>query len=186
MLPSSNILPCTYRDLHSIMKDIGMEYQIIDACPDDHIIHYGQHVSKIEFLVCGISRYRTDQVTKMVPRKVLRHIPIIPCLRRLFRCQSIAQFKYYHARNIIEYGIHRMPADGYEFKEIAAKWPEFIDEPRNVRLSLATDGVNLYGELQFVYSVWPIFVINNNIPPWMSIMREHIMLIMIIPGICLH
>jgi hypothetical protein len=79
-----------------------------------------------------------------------------------------------------------MPADGYAFKEITAKWPEFIDEPCNVRLSLATDGVNPFGELWSVYSVWPIFVINNNIPPWMSIKREHVMLTMIIPGIYLH
>jgi hypothetical protein len=79
-----------------------------------------------------------------------------------------------------------MPADGYAFKEIVAKWPEFTDEPRNVRLSLATDSVNPFGQLQSVYSVWPIFVINNNIPPWMSINREHIMLTMIIPGIYLH
>jgi hypothetical protein len=46
LLPSSNILPHTYRDLHTIMKDIGMEYQSIDACPDDHIIYDGQHASK--------------------------------------------------------------------------------------------------------------------------------------------
>jgi hypothetical protein len=71
MLPSSNILPRTYRDLHAIMKYIGMEYQSIDACPDDHIIYYGQHASKTKCPVCGINRYQTDQVTKMVPRKVL-------------------------------------------------------------------------------------------------------------------
>jgi hypothetical protein len=46
-----------------------------------------------------------------------------------------------------------MPADGYAFKELVAKWPEFIDEPRNVRLSLATDNVNPFGELWSVYSV---------------------------------
>jgi hypothetical protein len=92
----------------------------------------------------------------------------------------------YHARKRIEYGVIRMPVDGYAFKEIVAKWLEFIDEPRNVRLSLATNGVNPFGELRYVYSVWPIFVINNNIPPWMSIKREHIMLTMIIQGICLH
>jgi hypothetical protein len=46
-----------------------------------------------------------------------------------------------------------MSADGYEFKEIVAKWPEFIDEPRNVRLSLAIDVVNPFGELWFVYSM---------------------------------
>jgi hypothetical protein len=66
------------------------------------------------------------------------------------------------------------------------KMDTFKDEPHNVRLSLEVDGVNPFGELSFIYSMWPIFVINNNIPPWMSIMREHIMLTMIVPGICLH
>jgi hypothetical protein len=67
VLPSSNILPCTYLDLHAIMKEIGMEYQSINAFFDDHIIYYGQHALKTKCSVCGISRYRTDQVTKMVP-----------------------------------------------------------------------------------------------------------------------
>ena len=75
-----------------------------------------------------------------------------------------------------------MPANGYEFKKIVAKWPEFIDAPRNVRLSLTIDVVDPFGELQFVYSVWPIVFINNRIPPWMLIKREHIMLTMIVPG----
>ena len=43
LLPSSNILPRTYRYLHAIMKNIGMDSQTIDACPSDHIIYYGQH-----------------------------------------------------------------------------------------------------------------------------------------------
>ena len=46
LLPSSNTLPRTYRDLHAIMKDIGTDYQTIDACSNDHIIYYGQHASK--------------------------------------------------------------------------------------------------------------------------------------------
>ena len=46
LLPSSNILPHTYRDLQAIMKDIGMDYKTIDACTNDHIIYYGKHVSK--------------------------------------------------------------------------------------------------------------------------------------------
>ena len=43
LLPPSNILPRTYHDLYAVMKDIGMEYQAIDACPNDHIIYYKQH-----------------------------------------------------------------------------------------------------------------------------------------------
>jgi len=81
LLPSSNILPRTYRGLHAIMKDIGMDDQTINACHNDHIIYYVQHASKIECLQCLINRYQTDQVTKWVPQKVLHHIPIIPCLQ---------------------------------------------------------------------------------------------------------
>jgi len=127
MLPSSNILPCTYIYLHAIMKDIVMEYQSIDACLDDHIIYYEQHASKTKCPVCGISRYWIDQVTKMVSHKVLRHITIIPRLQWFFMCESIASFMDYHAWKRIEYGVLWMPANGYAFKEIVAKWPELTD-----------------------------------------------------------
>jgi hypothetical protein len=79
-----------------------------------------------------------------------------------------------------------MSADGSTFREIEEKWADFKDEPCNVRLSLAADSVNPFRELRSIYSVWPIFVIKNNIPPWMLIKRKHIMLTMIVPGICLH
>jgi hypothetical protein len=46
LVPSSNILCHTYRDLHAIMKYIGMDYKTIDSCPNDHIIYYGKHSSK--------------------------------------------------------------------------------------------------------------------------------------------
>jgi hypothetical protein len=186
LLPLSNILPRTYQGLHAIMKDIGMNYQTIDACPNDHIIYYGQHSSKIECLQCLISIYRIDQVTKRVPQKFFHHIPIIPHLQRLFRCESIVQFIDYHPRNISGYGVLRIPVNGSAFREIEEKWGDFKDEPRNVRISLATDDVNPFKEFRSIYSVWPIFFINNNIPPWMSIKREHMMLIMIVPSICLH
>ena len=78
MLPPSNILTCTYRDLSSIMKDIGMHYESVHACPDDHVIYYNQHEFTTECLECHISRYRTDQVKKKVSHKVLRYTLIIP------------------------------------------------------------------------------------------------------------
>ena len=95
----------------------------------------------------------------------------------------MAQFMDYHARNRSEDDILQMPADGSAFRDMEEKWPRFKEEPRNVRLSLAADGVNPYAEMRSIYSVWHVFVINNNIPPWMSIKREHIMLAMIVPGI---
>jgi hypothetical protein len=67
----------------------------------------------------------------------------------------------YHARNRSEDGVLRMPVDGSTFREIEEKWADFKDEPRNVRLSLAADGVNPFRELRSIYSMWPIFFINN-------------------------
>ena len=84
VLPTSNILPCTYREVSLIMKEIGMEYQSIDACLNDYIIYYGQYASENKCPQCEISRYRTDQLTKQAPRKVLYYIPIIPHFQRLF------------------------------------------------------------------------------------------------------
>ena len=78
LLPKSNILPRTYREVSLIMKEIGMEYKAIDACPNDHTIYYGQYELENECPQCQISRYRTDKVSKKVPQKVLRYIPIIP------------------------------------------------------------------------------------------------------------
>ena len=76
-----------------------------------------------------------------------------------------------------------MPADGSAFRDMEEKCPHFKEELRNLRISLAADGVNPFAQMKSIYTVWPIFVINNNIPPWLSIKREHIMLSMIILGI---
>jgi hypothetical protein len=71
----------------------------------------------------------------------------------------------FHAKNKSRDYVLRMPADGSTLKYIEEKWPIFKEEPRNVRISLAIDGVNPFGDLRSMYSVWPIFVINNNLPP---------------------
>ena len=89
----------------------------------------------------------------------------------------------YHACNRIRDDIIQIPTDGLEFIHIEEKWQHFKEEPHNLRLSLAADSVNPFGEMRSIYSEWPFFVINNNITLWMSIKREHIMLAMIVPGI---
>ena len=118
MLPPSNILPHTYRDLFFIMKEIGMHYEEINACLDDHVIYYNQHEFATECPKCHVSRYRIDKVTKKVPQKVLDYIPIIPCLQQMFRCKNIAQFMDYHAKNRNQDDVIRMPADGYAFRDM--------------------------------------------------------------------
>ena len=71
----------------------------------------------------------------------------------------------YHAKNRSEDGVLRMLAYGSALKNIEEKWPIFKDEPRNVKISLIVDGFNPFGEFHSTYSIWLVFVINNNLPP---------------------
>jgi hypothetical protein len=41
-----------------------------------------------------------------------------------------------------------MPVDGFSLNCIEEKWLIFKEEPRNVRLLFAVDGVNPFGELR--------------------------------------
>ena len=52
-----------------------------------------------------------------------------------------------------------MPADGSTFKEIEETWSHFKEEPHNLKLSLAVDGVNPYGDMRSIYSMWPILLL---------------------------
>ena len=52
LLPPSNVLPRSYRELCAFMKYIGMEYQTIDVCLEDHVIYHKENEYAIECLEC--------------------------------------------------------------------------------------------------------------------------------------
>jgi hypothetical protein len=68
-------------------------------------------------------------------------------------------------------------------KHIEEKWPsKFKDGPRSIRFGPAIDGVFPFSFLSSNYSVFPVGLIVYNIPPWMSVNNEHLMLTLIVPG----
>jgi hypothetical protein len=44
------------------------------------------------------------------------------------------------------------------------------------------DGANPYSLQNTNYSIWPVVVISNNIPPWLSVKNEYLMLTLIVAG----
>ncbi|GJS31370.1 putative reverse transcriptase domain-containing protein [Tanacetum coccineum] len=48
------------------------------------------------------------------------------------------------------------PIDGGAWKKFDTKYPDFAKEPRNVRLGLAANGFNPFGNLSQAYSMWPV------------------------------
>nr|GFC81628.1 hypothetical protein [Tanacetum cinerariifolium] len=55
-------------------------------------------------------------------------------------------------------------------------------EPRNVRLGLAADGFNPFGNLSQSYSMWPVILTTYNLPPWLCMKESYFMLTLLIPG----
>ena len=60
--------------------------------------------------------------------------------------------------------------------------PQFALEPRNVRLGLAIDGFNPFGNMNNSYSMWPVILIPYNLPPWLVMKEPFFMLSLLIPG----
>ena len=58
----------------------------------------------------------------------------------------------YHARNISQNDVIRMPTDGTTFRDIEEKLPHF-KEPRNLRIYLAAYGVNPFAQMRSIYTV---------------------------------
>jgi hypothetical protein len=73
-------------------------------------------------------------------------------------------------------------SDGEAWKHFDAIHREKAEEARNVRVALATDGVNPYGMSATPYTCWLVFVIPLNLPPGVCFQRQNIFVSLIIPG----
>jgi hypothetical protein len=73
--------------------------------------------------------------------------------------------------------------DSISMKHIEDTWPDkFKDEVQRLRLSIVMDVFNQYSLQNINYFVWSVVVINNNIPPWLYMKNEHLMIAVIVPG----
>ena len=63
------------------------------------------------------------------------------------------QFLDYHAKNRSQDDVIRMPIDGSVFRDMEEKWPHFKEEPHNLRISFAADGVNPFAQMNSIYTV---------------------------------
>ena len=76
----------------------------------------------------------------------------------------------------------RHPADCSQWKKIDSLYPDFDKEARNLRLGLASDGMNPYGNLSTQHSSWPVLLVIYNFLPWLCMKRKYMMLSMMISG----
>ncbi|XP_075645463.1 uncharacterized protein LOC142616510 [Castanea sativa] len=88
----------------------------------------------------------------------------------------------WHHDKRVDDGLLRHPADSKAWKIFDEIHESFSFEKRNVRLGLASDGFNPYGNMSTTHSTWPIVLVQYNLPSWMCMKQSYFMLALLIPG----
>lgn len=88
----------------------------------------------------------------------------------------------WHKDRRIEDGVLRHPANFEAWKDFDRQHKSFALDSRNVRLGLSSDGFNLFANMSTNYSIWPIFLVLYNLPPWKCMKDPFFMMSLLILG----
>ncbi|GJQ96214.1 hypothetical protein Tco_0007353 [Tanacetum coccineum] len=177
-------LPPSYYAIKNTFKTIGLGYESIHACVNDCFLFRGDANKDVHFCpVCNISSWKDSNTSgKKVPKKVLRYFLIIPRLQHLYKSSHTAkEMTWHNTGKCTEPDKMQHPVDGRAWKDFDTKYSDFAAEPRNVRLGLAADGFNPFGNLSQSYSMWPVILTTYNLPPWLCMKESSFMLTLLIP-----
>ena len=174
-------VPKIEREATSILKSLGLSYNIIHACPNGCALFKGPSGKELSCPMCGAHiYYKTSRSIK--PRRILCHFPLIPRLRRMFDGPSLAKMLTWHKDECMEDGLMRCTADSPMWAHVNNTWPNFVVDPQNLRLMLATYGINLFAQRSYTLSTWPVMIVILNLPPWLATKKFFILLTLIISG----
>ncbi|KAL3370740.1 hypothetical protein AABB24_007665, partial [Solanum stoloniferum] len=182
--PIGETLPKSYYDAKNMLQGLGLGYISIHACKNDCMLYWAEHKDRQECPHCATSRWKIDNgKDKKIPHKVLRYFPLKPRLQRLFMSSKTSvDMRWHKEKHLDEANVLRHPADSEAWKEFDKNHQWFAQEPRNIRLGLATDGFNPFGNMSTSYSMWPVILAPYNLPPWKCMNDPFMIMSLLIPG----
>jgi hypothetical protein len=100
-------IPDSFHKTKTMIKGLGLDYEKIDACPNDCMLYWGEYKNESSCRFCKASRWKESSLVDCesdepknghkVAEKILRHFPLIPRLQRLFMCSKTAESMRWHA-----------------------------------------------------------------------------------------
>ncbi|XP_077232589.1 uncharacterized protein LOC143869927 [Tasmannia lanceolata] len=192
--PEGVLLPKNMYETKKIIRELGLHYDMIDACPNDCMLYWRETTNLSSCSKCGTSRWKTTENNtvnegtnsckkdKKIPAKVLRHFPLKGRLQMLFMSSKTSSYMRWHHEGRKDDSVLRHPADSPAWQDFDVQHEGFSLEPRNVRLGLASDGFNPFRSMNITHSTWPVILIPYNLPPWMCMKQPYMMMSLLIPG----
>jgi hypothetical protein len=176
-------LPSTYDEARKYLRELGLGYDMIHVFCDNCVLFRKDYAKLDVYPKCKESRWEDKDCCKHVPRKVLRHFPLIPRLKRMFASSRTAKdIQWHQTRWALVDGEMSHPIDGMAWSHFSVKYPQFANDARNLRLAVATDGFNPFGNFSTHYSMWPVLVMPLNLPPWQCANPSNCFMSLLIPG----
>jgi hypothetical protein len=96
--------------------------------------------------------------------------------------EHTAPYMRWHAEGRTRDGVLRHPANEKAWISFDNLHPDFIVESRNVRLGLASDGFNIFGNMSTSHNTWSILLVPYNLPHWMCMKQMSFILSLVILG----
>lgn len=180
LLPSDNYLPRSHYEARKYVVKLGLSYNIIHACRNGCCLFRKELQDAKSCPKCNAPRYKSE--SSPIPSKILRHFPLIPRLKRMYRCKRLAELNKWHANRKKEGSNVDCVPDSKAWKHIESLDANFTAEHRNIRMGMALDGVNPFGNQSLSHSTWPVLLVNYNLPAWLVMKPFFIMLALLIPG----
>ncbi|KAA0046644.1 CACTA transposable element [Cucumis melo var. makuwa] len=119
------------------LRDLGLGYETIHACKYDCVLYWKEFVDLQHCPTCGEARYK----------------------------EGSADMRWHRDKHVETDDVLRHPADAEGWKHFDYEFPDFGYDPRNVRLGLASDGFNPFGQMSTSYSMWLVVLLPYNLPP---------------------
>ncbi|KAL7606445.1 hypothetical protein Lser_V15G18818 [Lactuca serriola] len=152
-LKKGNEMYSSTYEVKKAFKAMGSGYTKIHACVNNYILYRNEYTNLAACPTCGKSRWK--------------YFPIIPHFKRLFQSKTTAKDLTWHAiERMVDVGVLSHPADSPAWAAIDDKYPDFSSDPRNLRLGISADGVDV-NRGNMSHSVWPVLTVIYNLPPWL-------------------
>jgi hypothetical protein len=125
-----------------------------------------------------------DAKQRRIPTLVMWYLPVVGRLRRIFlNPKEAALMTWWDDEHKVGDDVIAHPVDGTQRERFDAKHTILVEDPRNVRFSLSTDGMNLFNERTSDHSTWPMILTMYNIPTWLCQKRKYLLLTILIQGL---
>ncbi|XP_020245207.1 uncharacterized protein LOC109823336 [Asparagus officinalis] len=167
------------------MSNLGLNCEKMHACPNDCVLYWKENSYKKECPTCGVCTYKKKaHISKNnIPLKVVRYFPITQRLQRLYKYKKTVVAMTWHDRALPrEDGKMSHPRDSPAWKNFDKLHLIFSQDPRNIRLRLASDGFCPFSFNGNPHSTWPVVMMIYNLSPWLVMDQSYFIMPLLIDG----